>query len=147
MNSSELADMMQVDHDGAINDTEDVDNSTQYSDFISLLDESFDVLDAGRGKRKDQTKINPEKMCLHCGWTARGSRQVFVNHILGLSSTAGRLICDGVPDDIKAKFQQAKIISSSKAVRNQIVCNSDIQEPENIIPVVADEILGAYEKN
>jgi hypothetical protein len=48
MNSSELADKKQVDHDGAIDDTEDEDNSTQCSDFISLLDESFDVLNAGR---------------------------------------------------------------------------------------------------
>jgi hypothetical protein len=66
-----------------------------------LLEAHFDVVDAGCGKRKDRNWINPEKMCLYCGWT---SRQVFVNHILDLSSKAGRRTCEGVIEEIRAQY-------------------------------------------
>ena len=52
-------------------------------DLDTLVEENFEVCDPGQGKNKFQNKINPERQCLHCNWTQKGSRQVFVNHILG----------------------------------------------------------------
>ena len=50
-------------------------------DLYTLVEENFEVCDPGQGKTKFQNKINPERQCLHCNWTQKGSRQVFFNHI------------------------------------------------------------------
>ena len=62
---------------------EDAESSTECikdSHIVQLLETNFVVVDAGCGSSKDRKKFNLKKLCVHCGWETKVSRQVFVNH-------------------------------------------------------------------
>ena len=92
------------------------------SNLDKLVEENFDVLNPGHAASKSQKRVNPEKQCMHCGWTAVGTRQIFVNHILGDSKGRRTIFCEDVPSDVKDMFRKAKLCKEVKvdAAQKQI---------------------------
>ena len=101
-----------------------------------LVENNFELLQAGINPTVASPKrSNPARACQHCGWTAQGARQIFVNHIIGEAGKGRRNICTDVPPEVKLLFQNA----SSKTFE---VVNS---EPEYTIPAVDDKYLSTID--
>ena len=109
-----------------------------------LIEENFDLLQAGKNWTVASPKrIHPTRACQHCGWTAQGSRQIFVNHIIGESGRGRRNICEDVPQDVVLLFKNA---SSPKAPENlevgvPVASGGGNTEPEYTIPAVDDTYI------
>ena len=100
-----------------------------------LVEENFETLDPGCPQTKKSRRINPKKLCTHCEWTQTGTQQVFVNHILDLSSNVRTKVCQNVPEHIKAQFEKA--VSNPELPR--VLTSPAIIE--RVIPIISDEVL------
>ena len=109
-----------------------------------LIENNFELLQA----RKNPTVASPKRShpvlaCQHCGWTAQGARQIFVNHIIGEAGKGRREICKDVPLEVALLFQTA----SSKNIEVVIPVESGggSSEPEYTIPAVDDKYLSSID--
>ncbi len=65
--------------------------------------------------------------------TKKGSRQVFVNHILGNKKMLRIQICNAVPKDVKEKFQKAISLGQCNEVDELSERDADLN-----VPVISD---------
>jgi hypothetical protein len=118
--------------------TTEHDSTDSEHELDTLVEEKFEVSDAGQGKTKFQNKVNPERQCLHCNWIQKGSRHVFVNHVLGETKGLRIQICNAVPNDVKENFRKAISLGQSHEVELGD-CDQHLD-----IPVISDEILSQF---
>ena len=109
-----------------------------------MIEENFDLLQAGKNWTVASPKrIHSTRACLHCGWTAQGARQIFVNHIIGESGKGRRNICDDVPQDVVLLFKNASSPKAAESLEVDIPVESGGGSSEHgyNIPAVDDKYL------
>ena len=122
--------------DPSIADTAQASSEIPELTLDDLVEENYEILDPGCPKTKHSNRTNPKRRCIHCEWTQTGTRQVFVNHVLDLTSNIRTKVCQKVPEEIKAQFKKAmSLISEQPSVPMHA------PDRDDVIPSISDEIL------